>query len=47
MPNPLENNWYVSSILKGVKRVKGNMVSQKLPIIGGFDWHPYEVESLS
>ena len=32
MPNPLENNWYVSSILKGVKRVKGNTVSQKLPI---------------
>lgn len=32
MPNPLDNNWYVSSILKGVKRVKGNTVSQKLPI---------------
>ena len=30
--NPLENNWYVSSILKGVKRVKGNTVTQKLPI---------------
>ena len=32
MSNPLESNWYVSSILKGVKRVKGNSVSQKLPI---------------
>ena len=31
MSNPLESNWYVSSILKGVKRVKGNSVSQKLP----------------
>ena len=30
--NPLENNWYVSSILKGVKRVKGDTSSQKLPI---------------
>ena len=30
--NPIDNNWYVSSILKGVKRVKGNTVSQKLPI---------------
>ena len=32
MSNPLESNWYVSSILKGVKRVKDNSVSQKLPI---------------
>ena len=30
--NPLENNWYVASILKGVKRVKGNKSEQKLPI---------------
>ena len=30
--NPLENNWYVTSILKGVKRVKGNKSTQKLPI---------------
>ena len=30
--NPLENNWYVKSILQGVKRVKGNTVKQKLPI---------------
>ena len=29
---PIENNWYVSSILKGVKRIKGNTVHQKLPI---------------
>ena len=30
--NPLESNWYVTSILKGVKRVKGNKSVQKLPI---------------
>ena len=30
--NPLENNWYVNSILKGVKRVKGDVTKQKLPI---------------
>ena len=32
LSNPHDNNWYVSSILKGVKRVKGHTVSQKLPI---------------
>ncbi|MEW8547236.1 MAG: hypothetical protein AB2693_27310 [Candidatus Thiodiazotropha sp.] len=32
LPNPLENNWYVSSILKGVRRVKGDKSQQKLPI---------------
>ena len=32
LANPLEKNWYVQSILKGVKRVKGNTVNQKLPI---------------
>ena len=32
LPNPLENNWYVSSILKGVRRVKGDTTKQKLPI---------------
>lgn len=31
-PNPLDHNWYVSSILKGVRRVKGDTSSQKLPI---------------
>ena len=30
--NPLSNNWYVSSILKGVRRVKGDTCTQKLPI---------------
>ena len=30
--NPLESNWYVSSILKGVRRVKGDISLQKLPI---------------
>ena len=30
--NPLENNWYVTSILKGVRRVKGDSSVQKLPI---------------
>ena len=30
--NPLQDNWYVASILKGVKRVKGDKSIQKLPI---------------
>ena len=30
--NPLEQNWYVASILKGVRRVKGDSSLQKLPI---------------
>ena len=30
--NPLEKNWYVSSVLKGVRRVKGDASIQKLPI---------------
>ena len=32
LPNPLEKNWYVASILKGVRRVKGDASVQKLPI---------------
>lgn len=32
LKNPLENNWYVTSILKGVRRVKGDKPSQKFPI---------------
>ena len=32
LQNPLEKNWYVSSILKGVRRVKGDSSVQKLPI---------------
>lgn len=32
LKNPLDSNWYVSSILKGVRRVKGDSSSQKLPI---------------
>ena len=30
--NPLVNNWYLNSILKGLRRHKGDGVSQKLPI---------------
>lgn len=30
--NPLDGNWYISSILKGVRRVKGDSASQKLPV---------------
>lgn len=30
--NPLANNWYLNSILKGLRRHRGNGVSQKLPI---------------
>ena len=32
LPNPMDNNYSVASILKGVKRVKGCTVTQKLPI---------------
>lgn len=31
-PNPLANNWFLDSVLKGLKRQKGDKVSQKLPI---------------
>ena len=30
--NPLEGNWYIATILKGVRRVKGDLTKQKLPI---------------
>lgn len=30
--NPLANNWYLNSILKGLRRHRGNGVSKKLPI---------------
>ena len=30
--NSLTNNWYLSSILKGLRRHKGDGISQKLPI---------------
>lgn len=30
--NPLLGNWYLSSILKGLRRYKGDITSQKLPI---------------
>ena len=32
LKNPLEDNWYVTSILNGVRRVKGDTSKQKLPI---------------
>ena len=31
-PNPLENNWFLDSFLKGVAKMKGTKVKQKLPI---------------
>lgn len=31
-PNPLLNSWYLSSILKGLRRHKGDSTKQKLPI---------------
>ena len=31
--SPLEKNWYVTSVLKGVRRVKGDSSVQKLPIM--------------
>ena len=32
LKNPLEDNWYVTSILNGVRRVKGDTSKRKLPI---------------
>ncbi|XP_078360978.1 uncharacterized protein LOC144645323 [Oculina patagonica] len=32
LPNPLANNWPLNSLLTGIKRVKGQPPSQKLPI---------------
>ncbi len=32
MPNPLANNWQLHSLITGIKRVKGQPPSQKLPI---------------
>ncbi len=32
LPNPLSGNWYISSLLTGIKRLLGNERQQKLPI---------------
>ena len=32
LTNPLTDNYFVSSLLKGIRRVKGDSVNQKLPI---------------
>ena len=32
LPNPLTDNYFVSSLLRGIKRVKGNSCAEKLPI---------------
>ena len=32
LPNPMNDNWYISSILKGLRRHKGDSTRQKLPI---------------
>ena len=31
-PNPLTNNWFLDSVLKGLRRKKGDSTCQKLPI---------------
>ena len=33
LPNPLIDNYCISSLLRGIKRVKGNSCAQKLPIM--------------
>ena len=38
LPNPLINNWYVTSIIKGLKRHKGDSTQQKLPITTDLLW---------
>ena len=32
LQNPLENNYFLNSILQGIKRIKGSLVQQKIPI---------------
>ena len=32
LPNPIQGNWQIQSLLTGVKRVKGESVQQKLPV---------------
>ena len=32
LPNPLADNWFLQSILKGILRIKGNPPNGKLPI---------------
>lgn len=32
LPNPTENNWFLLTLIKGIKRDKGSAVSRKLPI---------------
>jgi len=31
-PNPLDDNWFLNTVLKGIKRDKGSVVKRKLPI---------------
>ena len=38
LPNPLMNNWYFTSIMKGLKRHKGDSTKQKLPISVNILW---------
>ena len=32
LQNPLENNYFLNSILQGIERIKGSLVQQKIPI---------------
>ena len=32
LSNPLSDNWFLKSLLTGIKRIKGNEIKQKLPI---------------
>ena len=32
LSNPLSDNWFLKSLLTGIKRIKGNGIKQKLPI---------------
>jgi len=33
LPNPMQDNWHVSSVLKGIKRAKGLNTSSKKPLL--------------
>ena len=47
LPNPLKENWHLSSLLTDIKHVKGNLVKQKLPITVNILLHIHEYLNLS
>lgn len=34
-PNPMQDDWYIKSVIRGMQRVKGTVVNKKMPITPG------------